>query len=78
MTKIFTQNDVIRYVYGEIKSEQEQNEIENALIFDNDLAEFFFEVTSLKENVSGASMEPSNKAIENILNYSKTFTLQIV
>lgn len=78
MTKTFTQNDVIRYVYGEIKSEQEQNEIENALILDNDLAEFFYEASSLKENVSGASMEPSNKAIENILNYSKTFTLQVV
>ncbi|HEX8548084.1 MAG TPA: hypothetical protein VF691_14075 [Cytophagaceae bacterium] len=78
MTKIFTPNDVILYVYGEIKSPTEKIEIENALVMNSELADFFYEITSMKSSISKIVKEPSVKVIDKILNYSKSYNLQAV
>ena len=78
MTKIFTPNDVILYVYGEIESPAEKTEIENALIMNSELADFFYEITSMKSSISRIVKEPSVRVIDRILNYSKSYNLQAV
>jgi hypothetical protein len=74
MTKIFTPNDVIRYFYNEV-SVYERQEIETALLWDNDLAEYHQELIQLEGALNKIKKEPSQRVIENILNYSKSFSL---
>jgi hypothetical protein len=75
MIKISTPNDVIRYVYNEVSS-QESEELKSLLLWDNDLADLIQELSEVKKSVSKIKMEPSDRVINNILNYSKSFSLR--
>ncbi|MBO9698587.1 MAG: hypothetical protein J7604_00175 [Sporocytophaga sp.] len=72
MIKIFTQNDVIRLVYNEVNDE-ERDEILHALIKDNDLALFYAELLELESSLLSLKAEPSQKSIDDIINFSKTY-----
>ncbi|GAL84419.1 hypothetical protein MYP_1647 [Sporocytophaga myxococcoides] len=72
MIKIFTQNDVIRLVYNEVNDE-ERDEILHALIKDNDLALFYAELLELESSMLSLKVEPSQKSIDDIINFSKTY-----
>ncbi len=72
MIKIFTQNDVIRLVYNEVNDE-ERDEILHALIKDNDLALFYAELLELESSMLSLKVEPSQKSINEIINFSKTY-----
>jgi hypothetical protein len=75
MIKISTPNDVIRYVYNEVSS-QESEELKSLLLWDNDLADLIQELSEVKKSVSKIKMEPSDRVINNILNYSKSYSLR--
>ena len=75
MIKISTPNDVIRYVYNEVTS-QESEELKSLLLWDNDLADLIQELSEVKKSVSKINMEPSDRVINNILNYSKSYSLR--
>lgn len=75
MIKTFTQNDVIRYVYQET-SERETREIRKALLCDARLEEIYKEILSVKAELNKAQKNPSDKVINNILNYSKSLNLR--
>jgi hypothetical protein len=77
MIKTFTQNDVLRYIYDEVTPE-EKPEIERALLQDIDLMEFYLEALETTESLCCVKKEPSDKSIENILNYSRSFILKSV
>lgn len=72
MTKTFTPNDVLRYVYDEI-SNKEKKAIENALSCNSDLLDFYLTTIEARNNARPVMKEPSDKSIENILNYSRSF-----
>jgi len=72
MIKTFTQNDLIRFLYHET-SEQEEREINKALICDSELQEQYKELIATKNQLDIARMEPSAIVVENILNYSRSF-----
>ena len=72
MIKTFTQNDLIRFLYHET-SEQEEREINKALICDSELQEQYKELIATKNQLDVARMEPSAIVVENILNYSRSF-----
>ena len=77
MIKTFTQDDLVRYIYEET-SEEENAEIASAMLFDEELEQNY---DDLKEVISGleASMkEPSDKTIDTILSYSKSYHLHSV
>jgi hypothetical protein len=74
MIKISTPNDVIRYVYNEVSS-QESEELKSLLLWDNDLADLIQDLSEVKKSVSKINMEPSDRVINNILNYSKSYSL---
>ena len=74
MIKTFTQNDVIRFVYQET-SEQETKEIEKALLCDAKLEEMYKDILFMKADLDKAKKTPSDKVINNILNYSKSLNL---
>lgn len=74
MTKTFTQDDVIRYIYEET-SEEENREIEQALICDSDLQEVYKELGAVKKHLDQNLKQPSESVIRNIMNYSKSLNL---
>ena len=77
MTKIFTHDDLIRYVYSETEPE-ENRQIELALSEDMELLEQYHELLWLRKQMDGGMMNPSEKTINNILDYSKAVNLHPV
>ena len=69
MTKTFTQNDLIRFIYQET-TEEEAREINRVLSFDRDLQLIYRELLLTKKTMDEAQLEPSNAAVENILRYA--------
>ena len=71
MIRTFTQDDLLRYVYHET-SEQETSEIEQALLCDADLELKFKELCVVINALDAAHTAPSERVINNILDYSKS------
>jgi hypothetical protein len=74
MTKTFTHDDLIRYVYNETTNE-ENHEIQEAIACDAVLMEQHSELQQLKAQMDGSMIAPSEKTINTILEYSKAFNL---
>lgn len=74
MIKTFTQNDVIRYVYNETP-EEESELIAYTLLTDSQLQAFYDEMLALKKDLNKTDIGPSERAIQNILAYSRDFAL---
>ena len=74
MIRTFTQDDLLRYVYHET-SEQETSEIEQALLCDADLQLKFKEMCMVINALDVAKCSPSDRVVDNILNYSKSLHL---
>ena len=70
MTKIFTQHDLIRYIYRET-SEKEEKAIKNALLTDSELLAMYNELCDMKGKLESTRMEPSSRTLLNILSYAK-------
>ena len=72
MIKTFTQNDIVRYLYHET-TEQENEEIEHALLFDDQLLETYHELSSITVQLNEVVKQPSDKAVENIIGYVRSY-----
>ena len=71
MTKTFTPNDVLRYLYKETSS-LENSELEQALIVRGELLDQYAQLTSIKEQLDKVRITPSDKSIKTILEYSRS------
>jgi hypothetical protein len=69
MTKTFTQNDLIRFIYHET-TEEEALEISRVLSFDRELQLHYRELLLAKDQIDKAQLEPSPAVVENILRYA--------
>lgn len=78
MTQTFTstQNDVVRYLYNET-SNQENTLVEEALLFDKELLNFYLDCADLKSGMDKIQLSPSDSAIERILSYSRNYKPKI-
>lgn len=77
MIKTFTQDDLVRYIYKETTAE-ENSEIEQAMLFDEVLAEDYAELSSVVSALDGAQKEPTQLSVDAILSYSKSYHLHSV
>lgn len=79
MIQIFTQNDLIRYIYQEM-SDVESSKLAEALLFDDELMDMYQKLRASKHilEVEDVSNEPPHRAVDNILNYSKSFDLHTI
>ncbi len=77
MTKTFTENDVVKYVYNEL-SDFKRAEFEKTLMYNAAMAEYVNEMIIMKETVDRVKKEPSDRVINNIMEYSKSFSLHVV
>jgi len=71
MTQIYTQNDLIRYIFKET-TEEEDPEIENELLVNNGLIDFYIDATEVIRKFKELDLEPSEKAVQAILDYSRS------
>ncbi|MDX2305367.1 MAG: hypothetical protein NW226_21330 [Microscillaceae bacterium] len=77
MTRTFTQDDLIRYIYGET-SDQENQMIKTLLATDTDFQDkyqYFLEVVSEMDSLSEA---PSERVIQRIIDSSRRSNLHSV
>jgi hypothetical protein len=72
MIQLFTPDDVIRYVYEET-TDDENLLIEDALIGDQELLEFYLDALEMKSLMNKIERTPSNRAVSNILAYSQSY-----
>ena len=75
MIKTFTRNDVIRFVYDEVSTE-ERTEMELLMVSDQSFARLYHTYSGVKNKVAKVALQPSDNVVNRILMYSKTFSLQ--
>ena len=73
MTKTFTQDDVIRYVYEET-SPEENLLIEDAMMSEPELMTFFLEALELRALMNKIERQPRVSTVQAILNYSHQYS----
>ena len=69
MTKLFTETDLIRYIYAET-SEIENTELENAIICDSDLNETLKELKLVYEGLNNLMQNPSDRFTNQLFKFS--------
>jgi hypothetical protein len=77
MIQTSTHNEIIRFLYDET-TEEENKHIKNDLIFNEEARNFYHELSSVKKSLNKGLKAPRQKAIDNILNYSKSLNLHPV
>ena len=77
MTRTYTQDDVIRYIYRET-TEEENLAIRNALLFDQELMGFYKEIKSIVSELNNIEVEPSAKSVKAIADYAQINSLQSI
>jgi hypothetical protein len=71
MTKTFTPDDILRYLYKETSKEENQ-QLEEALLCDADLLDTYLSMASTMALLDGVSGTPSKRTIDGILEYSQS------
>lgn len=73
MTKTFTYDDVVRYLYAET-TENENELIVEALALDDNLMNFYLDSLEIQGQMNKITRTPSERAILEVFNYSKRFS----
>ncbi len=76
MTKIFTCDDVVRYLYAET-TERENVLILEAMALNDDLMNFYLDTHEIKIQMSKIICTPSDLAISGILKYANQFATEL-
>lgn len=77
MTKIFTQDDLLKYIYGETSNED--REMIEILIHTNiDFQEKYEQLLDVKNDIDLLAKAPSNGVVERILSFSREYNLHSV
>lgn len=71
MTKTFTPNDVLRYLYKET-SELESQTLEREMLIHTDLIDQYVRLADTKEELDHVRLSPSENTIQAILEYSRS------
>jgi hypothetical protein len=77
MTKTFTQNDIIRYIYQELEH-SEKRALEQQMLIDDELRDQYLALRRMKQQLSAVELEPSASTVERVLLYAKNFNLHSV
>jgi hypothetical protein len=74
MTKTFTYDDVVRYLYAET-TESENDLIVEALALDDDLMNFYLDSLEIKSQMNKIVRIPSDKTIEKVIKFSSQYSV---
>ncbi len=75
MTKTFTENDLIRFLYNEL-DDKVSDEIDQSIITDQVLQDQINKLRKLQEDMDDLQVAPSKRTIKKILDFSKGFEIQ--
>ncbi|KAA6441740.1 hypothetical protein FEM33_00255 [Dyadobacter flavalbus] len=75
MTKTFTYDDVVRYLYAET-TENENDLIVEALALDDDLMSFYIDSLEIQNQMNRIVRTPSDTAVSEVIRYSQQFSLK--
>ncbi|QNL21465.1 hypothetical protein HZR84_05805 [Hyphobacterium sp. CCMP332] len=73
MIKTITQDDLIKYVYGETNSE-ENEQIEISLSLDEELKNDLSDFTFIKNEIKKIDLSPSQRMVDNLIFFSKNYS----
>lgn len=73
MTKTFTYDDVVRYLYAET-TDNENEQIVEALALDDNLMNFYLDSLEIQNQMNKITRTPSEKVISDVFRYSKQFS----
>lgn len=73
MTKTFTYDDVVRYLYAET-TENENELIVEALALDDNLMNFYLDSLEIQSQMNKITRTPSERAISEVFRYSQQFS----
>ena len=76
MITTFTENDLLRYLYGE-STENEKTDIENALICDSELEAKFFDLKLDSSLLDDLFFDPADFTLDKIFNFSMNYKSSI-
>ena len=77
MTKTFTRNDLIRYIYNETTG-REKKRIKQELLCNNKLFEEYKDLAEVSMKLDRFELSPSEKTINKILEFSKSLNLHSI
>jgi anti-sigma factor RsiW len=75
MHKTFTQEDLVRFLYGEMNAE-ERMEMREAFQEDADLKAEFLALKETKESLDTARLSPSEMSVQNVMAYAKALSVK--
>jgi hypothetical protein len=75
MIKTSTQNELVQYIYNEL-ADNATVLLEKAFTHDDELVEGCSELLLIQSLMDASYKSPSERSINNILNYSKSLSLQ--
>lgn len=73
MTKTFTYDDVVRYLYAET-TENENEQIVEALALDDNLMNFYLDSLEIQNQMNKITRIPSENVISEVFRYSRQFS----
>ena len=76
MIQTFTLDDVVRYAYQEMATE-EADRFQEALVFDDELRDMFHRFSAVRKSLDPPPMliEPSKRVVNRILAYSQAYDI---
>ena len=74
MIRTTTENDLLRFLYNDL-NEQRMAEVQSAIFSNSALQEKLNELALVKDDLNDVSYKPSNRVLNNILNFSKGYAL---
>ncbi len=74
MIQTFTLDDVVRYAYQEMATD-EADRFQEALVFDDELRDMFHRFSAVRKSLDTPHIlkEPAERAVNRILAYSQTY-----
>jgi len=73
MTKTFTYDDVVRYLYAET-TENENEQIVEALALDDNLMNFYLDSLEIQNQMNKITRTPSENVVSEVIRYSRQFS----
>ncbi len=70
MTKTFTYDDVVRYIYSETTADENVKIVE-ALALSDDLMDFYLDSLQIRQQMNKIELLPSDRVLGKIISYSQ-------
>ncbi len=77
MTKTFTENDLVRFLYGEL-NENDSYDFQQQLVGDEELQRKLDELRAVQSDLDRVVLSPSKRTMDKILRYSQEYQKQSV